>query len=69
MKRKKEKGGWAKWVSRDDAYNMGKRIGMRRTLELLAEDYAFDEGTVAWLFEEWILKNKEWDKDILKKSQ
>ena len=67
IKKKKEKRGWAKWVNRDDAYKIGKLVGTRRTLEILAEEYAFDEGMVAWLFEKHITKNKNWKGNLPKK--
>ena len=54
MKKKPEKSKWAKWVNRDDAKELGRIIGMRRTLEMLAEEDAFSPDVIVWLIEEFI---------------
>ena len=44
-----------KEIKQKDREMVAYRIGMRDTLEFLAEEYALDYGMIAWLFEEWIL--------------
>ena len=49
---KKEKSKWAKGVNRDEAKNLGFHLGVRKTLEFLAQEGAIDADFVAWLLEE-----------------
>ena len=35
------------------------RMGMRDTLDFLSDECAIEPGIVAWLVENWMIKNKE----------
>ena len=49
---KKEKSKWAKGVNRDEAKKLGFHLGVRRTLEFLAEEGMINPDIIAWLLEE-----------------
>jgi len=51
-KTKKKKIIWSSHVNRDIAYDLGFHMGVRATLEFLAEECFIDPSIIAWLIEE-----------------
>jgi hypothetical protein len=43
---------WAKGITLDKAYDLGFRIGMRRTLDFLAEQQVIEPSFISYLLEE-----------------
>ena len=58
MKKKKKpvKSKWAKGVNRDEAYDLGFHLGVRKTLEFMAEEGFIEPSIIAWLLEEKYFK-------------
>ena len=49
---KKEKSKWAKSVTKDEAKRLGFHLGVRKTLEFLADEGMINPDIIAWLLEE-----------------
>ena len=45
-------------MSKKDTKLIAYKMGIRDTLDFLAEEYALDYDLTSWLFEQWVLKNK-----------
>ena len=60
MKRKKEKFKWAKEINRDEAEDIGRVLGLRKTLRIIYREIGFDEDFICYLVEDYITKQKEW---------
>ena len=61
-KKQKEKTKWAKFINRDEAYELGKEMGMRITLQILFDEMGFDKEFIVYLIEDYIIKKKEFKK-------
>jgi len=63
LKRKKEKSKWADFVNRDEAYELGEVMGLRKGLRIIYEEMGFDEDFICYLVEDYITKQKKWEEE------
>jgi len=47
---------WSSQTTKDDAYEIGHKLGVRDAFEFLAEEGAIDSGIISWLLEKWFEK-------------
>jgi len=62
MPKEKNKSKWAKGLSKDDIFEMGKVLGRREMAEFLADECAVSPDIVGWLTETWFDRQKKNEK-------